>query len=99
MEYILLQPLQTNNPNLNVSLVERRYDLTPEEEAHILHEAGGPFAGFVIKKIIPKHLAPKLSKCDVSFKLNVFMKHSNHSDMQQVSKFILFSCNIYFKAD
>jgi hypothetical protein len=86
MEYVILQPMQTVNENLNVSLIERKYSITAEEERLILHEAGGPFSGFIVKKILPLNMQPSQSKkCDLSFKFNVFMRHANNADeMQQV---------------
>ena len=88
MEYIILQPLQTNNEKLNVSIVQRKAELTREEESLILHEAEGPFAGFIIKKMMPIELQQRLlsfDKSDLSFKLNMFMKHATRPEMQQVS--------------
>ena len=81
MEYIILQPMQTRNKGSNVSLVQRQSSLTPEEERLVLHEAGGPFSGFVVKKLLPLHmqqhsaLVTSAAKCDLSFRLNVFMRH------------------------
>ena len=91
MEYIILQPLQTKNTNSNVSLIERKYSITADEEKLILHEAGGPFSGFVVKKILPLNMQNDLlmkRNADVSFKLNVYMKHANSSEMQQVNNYI-----------
>jgi hypothetical protein len=88
MEYIILQPLQTRNVNSNVSLIERKYTITPDEEKLILHEAGGPFSGFIVKKILPLNMQNDVGiqrNGDVSFKLNVYMKHANSSEMQQVN--------------
>jgi hypothetical protein len=88
MEYIILQPLQTKNINSNVSLIERKYSITAEEEKLILHEAGGPFSGFIVKKILPLNMQNDFAiirrNSDVSFKLNVYMRHANSSEMQQV---------------
>ena len=87
MEYILLQPLQTNNPDrLNLSLIERKSSITKEEENLIIHQGGGPFSGFIVKKILPlnKQNALNLDKCDLSFKLSVYMKDSSLAQMQQV---------------
>ena len=89
MEYILLQPLPTGSGDrLNVSLIERKFDLTREEEALILHKAGGPFAGFIVKKILPYDI--ELDACHLSFKLNVYMRQSGQTNMQQVVFFFLF---------
>lgn len=91
MEYIILQPLQAKFDNLNVSLIERKYSITADEEKLILHEAGGPFSGFIVKKVLPIAMQPvNQKKSDVSFKLNVFMRHSNHSEMQQEQRTIEF---------
>lgn len=93
MEFIILQPLQTNKKDLNTSLIQRKFEITPEEESLILHEAGGPYSGFVVKKIIPlgsQQQALNLDKCDLSFKLNVFMKHATLPEMQQVFEENLF---------
>jgi hypothetical protein len=82
MEYIILQPLQTRSKSLNVSLVQRQLSLTPEEESLVLHAAGGPFAGFVVKKLLPIHMQASVeSKSNLSFRLNVYVRHqhSNHS--------------------
>lgn len=90
MEFIILQPLQTNNANLNTSLIERKSQLTQDEENLILHEAGGPFSGFIVKKIQPLDFQQFSDKSDLSFKLNVYMKHTVLPGMQQVFM-------IYFK--
>jgi hypothetical protein len=93
MEYILLQPLQTNNPSLNVSLVERKYELTTDEKKLILHEASGAYSGFVVKKILPLHLQTQSmrdKKCDLTFKLNVYMKNTSRSEMQHEVRTIQF---------
>ncbi len=62
--------------------------LTQDEEGLIEHKAGGPFSGFVVKKILPLHMQRTLSldKCHLSFKLNVFMKRAGNEseDMQHV---------------
>ena len=87
MEYIILQPLQTNNEKLNISIIQRKHEISKEEENLILHEAGGAFAGFIIKKMMPIHLQQRLlnfDKSDLAFKLNVFMKHATKPEMQQV---------------
>ncbi len=83
MEYILLQPLINDNIK-NVSLIERKTNLTSEEESLILHKADGPYSGFIVKKILPFDL--KLDKCHLSFKLNVYMKKSGESISHQVNK-------------
>ena len=92
MEFILLQPLQTTNAErFNVSLIERKYEITPEEENLILHEAGGPFAGFIVKKILPLSMQGDLllDECHLSFKLNIYMRYSDKktAEMQQVTSF------------
>lgn len=87
MEYIILQPLATNNQDLNVSLIERKATITQEEENLILHEADGAYSGFIVKKMLPAHLQTfemRNENGDVSFKLNVFMKHATNPEMQQV---------------
>jgi hypothetical protein len=93
MEYIILQPIQTNNEKLNVSIIERKYQLSREEESLILHEAGGPFAGFIIKKMIPNSMHIKTvdtEKAHLYFKLNVYVKHANKPDIQQEQRTIQF---------
>ena len=91
MEFILLQPLQTDDPDrLNVSLIERKRELTDDEEALIIHEAAGPYSGFIIKKILPFNV--ELEKCHLSFKLKVFMRQSGQTNMQHVT----FLSQIYF---
>lgn len=84
MEYIILQPLQTNNDKLNVSIIQRKQEITAEEESLILHEAGGPFAGFIIKKMLPVSLQARylgnFEQSDLSFKLNTFMKHATKTN-------------------
>lgn len=61
--------------------------MSQDEEGLIEHKAGGPFSGFVVKKILPIHLhrTLNLEKCHLSFKLNVYMKRANSEDMQHVS--------------
>ena len=62
--------------------------LSQDEEGLIEHKAGGPFSGFVVKKMLPISLQRTLTldKCHLSFKLNVFMKRAgNDDDMQHVS--------------
>ena len=87
MEYIILQPLQTKSDKLNVSIIERKINISPEEEKLILHEAGGAYSGFIVKKILPTNNQPSFytsEKGDSSFKLNVFMRHATNPEMQQV---------------
>jgi hypothetical protein len=89
MEFIILQPLQTKNASTNVSIVERKVNITPEEEKLILHEAGGAYSGFIVKKILPLNYQPSIytnEKGDSSFKLNVFMRHATNPEMQQVKE-------------
>jgi hypothetical protein len=89
MEYIILQPLQTKNTSISVSIVERKVNITPEEEKLILHEAGGAYSGFIVKKILPLNYQPSIytnEKGDSSFKLNVFMRHATNPEMQQVNE-------------
>jgi hypothetical protein len=84
MEFILLQPLQTDHPDrLNVSLIERKTSLTIEEEKLIIHEAGGPYAGFIIKKILPFNV--ELEKCHLSFKLKVYVQDKTGSKSGQTN--------------
>jgi hypothetical protein len=94
MEYILLQPLQTNSDKLNVSVIERKFELSKEEESLILHEAGGPFAGFIVKKMMPVSMQQRLlinqTKSDLSFKLNVYVKHASKPEMQQEQRTLQF---------
>ncbi len=68
---------------LNITLIERKTELTLEEENGILHKAGGPYAGFVINKP-PLHAVEELETCHLSFKLNVYMKHVELEQIQQV---------------
>lgn len=89
MEFILLQPLQTDNADhSNVSLIERKTSLTKEESALILHEAGGPYAGFIIKKILP--FSVELEKCHLSFKLKVYMRQSGQAGVQHEQRTLRF---------
>lgn len=90
MEYIILEPLESDNPLVNTSLIERKYEITKEEESFILHESGGPFTGFIVKKPLPLALQGRLfnlDKCDLSFKLNVIMKNSNQPLFHEVRPF------------
>ena len=100
MEYIILQPLQTRSDTLNVSIIERKIDITADEKKLIMHEAGGPYSGFIVKKILPLNYQPSVytsEKGDSSFKLNVFMRHATNPEMQQVkTKKHLISCIIVF---
>ena len=96
MEYIILQPLQTKSDKLNVSIIERKTNISLEEEKLILHEAGGTYSGFIVKKILPLNLQSSSftsEKGDSSFKLNVFMRHSTNPEMQQVILFFKFTIN------
>ncbi len=99
MEYILLQPLKTvDQDRSNVSLIERKTNLTQEEEELIIHEAGGPYSGFIIKKILPFDV--ELEKCHLSFKLKVFMKQSgNQTNMQHEQRTIQFWFNTESQKD
>jgi hypothetical protein len=94
MEYILLQPLQTKSEKLNVSVIERKYELSKEEEGLILHEAGGPFAGFIVKKMMPIAMQQTRlvnpDKSDLSFKLKVYMRHASRPEMQQEQRTLQF---------
>ena len=97
MEYVVLQPLESESIDLNASLIERKYNLTPDEEKLILHEAGGPFSGFIVKKSLPLHLQTSIHskhiKSDASFKLKVFMRNEHNQEVQEVS---IQSINIIF---
>lgn len=99
MEFILLQPLQPENPDQrsNVSLIERKTNLTEEEESLIIHEAGGPYAGFIIKKILPFNVA--LEKSHLSFKLKVYMRQSGQSEMQHEQRTLQFWFSTQSKKD
>lgn len=89
MEFILLQPLQTEDTDrLNVSLIERKKELTAEEEALIIHEASGPYSGFIIKKVLPFNV--QLEKCHLSFKLKVYMRQSGQKNMQHEQRTLQF---------
>jgi hypothetical protein len=86
MEYVILQPLQTSNEKSNISLIQRKFEITPEEEALILHEAAGPYAGFIIKKMMPLYMQHRMinfDKSDLAFKLKVFVKHATKPEMQE----------------
>lgn len=87
MEYIILQPLESGEINRNVSLIERKYELNEYEQSLILHESGGPFSGFIVKKPLPLDMQKQLiqlTKCDLSFKLKVLMKNVNQPLFQEV---------------
>lgn len=79
---------------LNVTLIERKLqnELTSEDEASILHRAGGPFTGFIINKLASKELNASLSRepCHLSFKLNVYMRRSSNSEIQQETRCLEF---------
>ena len=94
MEFILLQPLQTANKNLNVSLIERKYKITSDEESLILHEAdAGPYNGFVIKKILPTHLQQPINampSCHLMFKLTAFMRNLAKNEVQREQRTLEF---------
>lgn len=87
MEYIILQPLESVEASKNISLVERKNEITEYEQSLILHESGGPFAGFIVKKAMPLNVQTRLiqlTKCDLSFKLKVLMKNANQPMFQEV---------------
>lgn len=86
MEFIILQPLQTNSKDLNVSLIQRRHELTPDEESSILHEGDGQYEGFVIKKSMPQHMQASLNlaPCHLLCKLKLYMKHATNSETRHV---------------
>jgi hypothetical protein len=87
MEFIVMTPILKSD-KLNITLIERKLqnELTNEDEASILHKAGGPFTGFIINKHASKELNASLSRepCHLSFKLNVYMRRSSNSEIQQV---------------
>lgn len=74
---------------LSITLIERKLqnELTNEDEASVLHKAGGPFTGFIINKQASKELTASLSRepCHLSFKLNVYMRRTTNSEIQQVT--------------
>ena len=86
MEFIILQPLQTNSKDLNVSLIQRRHELTADEESSILHEGDGQYEGFVIKKSLPQHMQASLNlaPCHLLCKLKLYMKHATNSETRHV---------------
>ena len=93
MDYIVLEPLQSEQSALNVSVIERKFDISPEEHKLLLHEAEGPFAGFIVKKALPIQLQNKLvnlQKSDFSFKLKVLMKHASLPEVQQEQRVFKF---------
>lgn len=85
MEYILLQPLQTANKNLNVSLIERKYKITSDEEKLILHEADdGAYNGFVVKKLLPLQSQQSIpTTSHLMFKLTAFMRNVAKNEVQR----------------
>lgn len=92
MEYIVLQPLESADPNKNISLIERKNEINEYEQSLILHESGGPFAGFIVKKAMPIQLQARfinLTKSDMSSKIKVLMKNANQPMFQEVSLFFL----------
>ncbi|CAF0740040.1 unnamed protein product [Brachionus calyciflorus] len=93
MEYIVLEPLQCEKQTQNVSIVERKFEITPEEQKLLIHEAEGPFTGFIVKKAIPIHLPKKIqnmNKFDLSFKLKILMKHATLPQVQQEKRELKF---------
>lgn len=92
MEYIILQPLESAEASKNISLVERKNEITEYEQSLILHESGGPFAGFIVKKAMPLNVQTRLiqlTKCDLSFKLKVLMKNANQPMFQEVDYLLM----------
>lgn len=88
MEYIILQPLESIDINKNISLIERKTDLTEFEQSLVIHESGGPFAGFIVKKSMPIDLQNqvlRLSKSDMTSKIKVLMKSANQPLFQEVN--------------
>jgi hypothetical protein len=83
MEYIVMTPLLQSN-TVNITLIERKTEINEDEERGIMHKAGGPYTGFIIKKV-PVLPIDELEACHLSFKLNVYMRHTQLEEIQQVS--------------
>jgi hypothetical protein len=82
MEYIVMTPL-LQSKTLNVTLIERKSEISDDEERGILHKAGGQYTGFIVNKSLLQPI-DELEPCQLSFKLNVYMKHAQLDEIQQV---------------
>lgn len=76
MDFIVLTPLLKSSRK-NVSLIEKLKELDINEETSVMHKAGGPYNGFIIRKYSPE-LKNTLNKSHLSFKLNIYVRNANN---------------------